>query len=76
MTTILPSDTLFATIRQQGNTVANIKLNGITSMADIVRHIKNSLANLAGLTVIDLRNSSQGWHKRHTIILTTQHDAA
>ncbi len=70
MTAILPSDTIFATVSQRGNILASFRLSGITSLTDVLRYLRRSIADIAGITTIDLRNGSQGWHKRHTVMLT------
>ncbi|MDE7411847.1 MAG: hypothetical protein K2M94_07395 [Paramuribaculum sp.] len=69
MTTILPSDTIFATVRQRGTTLADIRLSGISSIRDILIYLRRTLGTIAGLATIDLRNGSQGWQQRHTVML-------
>ncbi len=66
MATIESSDIIFATIRQRGQILTTLRLSGITSLSEIV----SSLHGIArGLTTIDLRNGSQGWSSRHTVLL-------
>ncbi len=67
MGTINSSDIIFATVKQRGITLASIKLSGITSFAEILRR---SLSGTMGMTTIDLRNGSQGWQQRRTVMLT------
>lgn len=70
MGTINSSDIIFATVKQRGITLASIKLSGITSFAEILRHLRRSLSGIMGMTTIDLRNGSQGWQQRRTVMLT------
>lgn len=66
MATILPSDIIFATIRQRGQILTTLRLSGITSLSEIVSGLKGIAR---GLATIDLRNGSQGWSRRHTVML-------
>lgn len=65
MATILSSDEIFATVSQRGRVMSSLRLSGITSLADILRAIGNEIR---GLATIELRNSTQGWLRRHTIM--------
>jgi hypothetical protein len=65
MATILSSDEIFATVSQRGRVMSSLRLSGITSLADILRAIGNEIR---GLATIELRNSTQGWQRRHTIM--------
>lgn len=66
MATILPSDIIFATIRQRGQILTTLRLSGITSLSEIVSGLKGIAR---GITTIDLRNGSQGWCRRHTVMI-------
>lgn len=66
MTTILSSDTIFATIRQRGRLLLTLRFCGITSLGDIVCQLKGQIK---GLTTISLRNSTQGWTCNHTVMM-------
>lgn len=65
MATILSFDEIFATVSQRGRVMSSLRLSGITSLADILRAIGNEIR---GLATIELRNSTQGWQRRHTIM--------
>lgn len=65
-----PSDVIFATVRQRGMVLANLRMSGINSMADIISRLPHAIGRLMGITTIDLRNGTQGWQRRHTIMLT------
>lgn len=71
MTAFCPTDVIFATIRQRGTVLANLRLSGISSLADVIRQLPSAVAGLMGLTVIELRNGTQGWQQRHTLMLST-----
>lgn len=65
MNSIALSDRIFATVTSFGTTVCNIALDGVTSMGDVVRKVRDTIGDgdlpAATLTV---RNSSQGWATR------------
>lgn len=71
MNSIALSDKIFATVTSFGGTVCNIALDGVTSMGDIVRKVRDTIGDgelrAATLTV---RNSSQGWATRSALKLT------
>lgn len=68
MSAILPSDTIFATVRQHGRIMTQFTLSGISSFAEIVRHLRSN--SITGITNVELRNGTQGWNERHTLMLT------
>lgn len=67
MTTILSSDVIFATVSQRGKVMTTLRLSGITSVGDVVSSIGRMFR---GITTIDLRNGTQGWQRRHTVMLS------
>lgn len=68
MATILSSDVIFATIRQRGQILTTMRLSGITSLSEIVSSLHGSVH---GIATIDLRNGTQGWSRRHTVMLAS-----
>lgn len=68
MATILSSDVIFATIRQRGQILTTMRLSGITSLSEIVSSLHGSVR---GIATIDLRNGTQGWSRRHTVMLAS-----
>lgn len=66
MKTLSPTDIIFATIRQRGRILDIVRLSGVASLSDILCRLKGLFA---GLTTIDLRNGSQGWSSRHTVMI-------
>lgn len=66
MTTILSSDTIFATIRQRGRLLLTLQLHGVTSLSDIINRLRGEIK---GLATISLRNSTQGWSRDHTVMM-------
>ncbi len=69
MATISSTDTIFATVKQRGSMVANIRISGVETMAHIMREVRTQLGAVSGLLTIDLRNQSQGWNTRQSIML-------
>lgn len=61
------TDIVFATLRQRGRIVDTVRLSGVTSLADVVTRLKGVVG---GLTTIDLRNGTQGWSSRHTVMMS------
>lgn len=61
MSTISPSDILFATVSQRGNMILNIRLSGVESKSDIFRAIRTSCPGISGIAHLSIRNASQGW---------------
>lgn len=62
-------DNLNATILRQGMTVANLTLSGVNSFSGAIRKILDSLGRTSGLITIILRNTTQGWTRRHAVSL-------
>lgn len=69
MATILSTDVMFATVKQRGNTLATLRLSGMSSLADIINYIKTIVKGRMGLLTLSLRNSTQGWAQERNIIL-------
>lgn len=61
MGTINNSDIIFATIIRNGRQIASLQLSGISSLADIIRHIRAKISSTPGILTLQLRNGSQGW---------------
>ncbi|MCM1484041.1 MAG: hypothetical protein NC043_06875 [Muribaculaceae bacterium] len=68
MAKILNSDIIFATVIQRGSTVASLRMSGISSLTDIICRVREVIGEATGLTTINLRNGSQGWNHRHTVM--------
>ncbi len=66
MATIESSDIIFATIRQRGQVLTTLRMSGVTSLSEIVTSLRGIPR---GITTIDLRNGSQGWSRRHTVMI-------
>lgn len=69
MATISSTDTIFATVKQRGSMIANLRLSGVESMAHVMREVRSHLGTVSGLLTIDLRNQSQGWMSRQSVML-------
>lgn len=63
------TDLFFATIIQNGRTLARISMSGMTSLADIFRYISRTIDNARGLVTLQLRNYTQGWNQRRSLLL-------
>ena len=69
MTTIHATDILHATLTQYGKTLTNVCLCGLTSLADVVRHLRQTVPGISGISRLDIRNATQGWSTRTGIYL-------
>lgn len=69
MATILSTDVMFATVKQRGNTLATLRLSGMSSLAEIINYIKTVIKDKMGLLTLSLRNCTQGWAQERNIIL-------
>lgn len=68
MATINCTDTIFATVKLRGITLASLTLNGMTSFSDVVREVRTSIGNVAGLATLQLRNLTQGWSRNSALL--------
>ena len=70
MATIQYTDRIFATVTRRGRTIATLAFSGMTSLAEIIAHIKSVLKGTVGMLNVSLRNSTQGWSQERSVILT------
>lgn len=68
MATINCTDIIFATVKLRGKTLASLTLNGMTSFSDVVREVRTSIGNVAGLATLQLRNPTQGWSHNSALL--------
>ena len=66
MKQITSNDTIFATVRGRNSIIANLRLCGMNSMADVVASVRDAVGEGCGL--LTLRNGSQGWTDRRSIL--------
>ena len=66
MKQITSNDTIFATVRGRNSIIANLRLCGMNSMADVVASVRDAVGE--GLLTLTLRNGSQGWTDRRSIL--------
>ncbi len=69
MATIHSTDIVYATVSQRGKTLTSITLSGMTSIAQIITHIRSIVKDSIGIFTLSLRNSTQGWLQERNIIL-------
>ena len=72
MATINYTDIIFATVKQQGNTILSMQFSGITSMAQIIRQLRDKLSGKMGLIKLHIRNCTQGWAQEQAIYFQKQ----
>lgn len=68
MKQITSNDTIFATVRGRNSIIANLRLCGMNSMADVVASVRDAVGESCGLLTLTLRNGSQGWTDRRSIL--------
>ncbi|MCM1292369.1 MAG: hypothetical protein NC111_03000 [Bacteroides sp.] len=66
MKSILSTDIVFATLRQRGRVIGSLRLSGVTSLADVMNHVKGLAI---GLVTLELRNGTQGWSHNHNLMM-------
>lgn len=70
MAKISLDDIIFATISMRGKILARLRLDGISSYSEILSRLLKSVAGLRGMATVDIRNSSQGWTTRKSVMLS------
>lgn len=63
------NDVLFITLINKGRIFLTKKLTGVASLSDVVNTMRSEIPSLAGLTTLDIRNTSRGWTRRQTLFL-------
>ncbi len=67
---INPGDLIFATISYLGRVVANLRLSGITSLDDILRHYRAEGGKMVpGMVTVSIRNYTAGWTGSRSIVM-------
>lgn len=69
MATISPSDTLSISAIRNGMLCLSFTLDGCSSMTDVMRELRHAAGNLTGLITLKLRNITQGWSDRRSLML-------
>lgn len=69
MGTVSSNDVIFATLSMGGRMIANLRLCGVSSLADIYGHVKDAMQGRHGLVTVRLRNSSQGWQHERALLV-------
>ncbi|MCM1519610.1 MAG: hypothetical protein NC098_02365 [Lachnoclostridium sp.] len=69
MKTIRTTDTLFATIIHRGVTIISARISGVASISDIIKTLRQSIGQIAGLVTLRLRNATEGWTADKPLIL-------
>lgn len=72
MATINLQDEVYATLSQRGIVVAKVKMQGIKSLSDVLLQLRSLASNCVGLATLKIRNYTQGWSQRKSIMLTSQ----
>lgn len=62
-------DVMHASVVQGGKELFNINISGITSMAEILKAIRTTAIDLAGIIVVKIRNCSQGWSQSKSLLI-------
>ena len=60
MGVIHTSDIIYATLIQHGREIAAYRFSGMTTLDDLMRHIRKAAAGCMGLVNLRLRNCNQG----------------
>ena len=68
MKTISCTDIIYATVRRGGMTIASLCLSGINSLQELLSRVRTALGCSGGLVTLLLRNGSQGWTDRRSLV--------
>lgn len=60
---------MHASVVQGGKELFNINISGITSMSEILKAIRTTAIDLAGIIVVKIRNCSQGWSQSKSLLI-------
>ncbi len=70
MSTISISDVIFASIIKQGRHIATFRLSGLSSFKDAIHQLRCIVNSSLGLVTVNFRNSTQGWSRNQSMMLT------
>ncbi len=68
MKTISCTDVIYATVVKRGTMIASLCLSGIDSLKELLSRIRRALGSDCGLVTLTLRNGSQGWTDRRSLV--------
>lgn len=64
------SDKIFVSVFDHGKRLVALSLSGISSLKELMQHLSEMLHQYRGrLVTIELRNSTQGWHRENSVLL-------
>lgn len=66
--TVAVSDIVYATVLACGRTVYRATYAGMSSIEDIIKAVRNGVHNVIGPLTVSLRNGTQGWTMRSTMM--------
>lgn len=69
MSTISLTDEIFATVTLRGATLARVRINGVGSYSELLARLLSTIQGIRGMLTLDLRNSSQGWTVRRSLLV-------
>ncbi len=55
------NDIIFARVTTMGRELLSVRICGVMSMTELLRHVRKELGTYMGLITLNLRNMSQGW---------------
>lgn len=70
MASILSSDIIYATVKQYGRTIHTLQMSGVSSYGEVLERVRMAVSGAMGVTTIDVRNGSQGWCERRSVMLS------
>lgn len=72
--TLLPTDNVFVTLTQNGKNILNLYRNNFSSISDIVKFVYMFAKGSFGITILNIRNQSQGWCCNVPLMFSYQKD--
>lgn len=70
MSTISPTDNLFATAYMRGIEIYRFAGTGISSLSELISKMRDHAAGCGGMVTLNVRNSSRGWAGSKSIYLS------
>ena len=68
MSTINSSDIIFARVYRMGREIANLRLTGVSSEAEVFAELRRHIGSSRALLDLVLRNGTQGWSSRRPVM--------
>lgn len=66
------NDELFITAMSGKETLMKDYISGFSTIGDVFKHVKQNVGESNRIIMLYLRNTTQGWSRQHTLVLTSK----